>query len=77
MSAASVHVRMPHPRATARVRRTVPALSLQSTATGWGLYDEAERLVFEAEGRHARLACLRRAAALGVVRLRAGEQPHV
>jgi hypothetical protein len=77
MSVASVHVRMPHPRAAARVRRTVPALSLQSTANGWGLYDENQRLVFEAEGRHARLACLRRAAALGVVRLRAGEQPHV
>ena len=74
---AVVHVRMPHPRAFAGVRRTVPSLTLQSTASGWALYDDAERLVFEAEGRHARLDCLRRALALGVVRVRAGEEPHV
>jgi hypothetical protein len=77
MSAASVHVRMPRPRTAARVRRTVPALTLQSTAEGWALYDDANALVFEAEGRHARLACLRKALALGAVRLRAGEEPHV
>ena len=77
MSVAAALVRMPYPRATARVRRAVPSLTLQSTANGWGLFDDAQRLVFEAEGRHARLACLRRAAALGVVRLRAGEEPHV
>jgi hypothetical protein len=74
---AAVHVRMPHPRVFAGVRRTVPSLTLQSTASGWGLYDDSERLVFEAEGRHARLACLRRALALGAVRLHAGEEPHV
>lgn len=74
---AAVHVRMPHPRVFAGVRRTVPSLTLQSTAGGWALYDEAQRLVFEAEGRHARLACLKRALALGVVRVRAGEEPHV
>jgi len=77
MSAAAVHVRMPQPRASARVRRTVPALTLQSTVQGWALYDETHQLVFEAEGRHARLACLERAFALGAVRLRAGEEPHV
>ena len=77
MSVAAALVRMPHPRVTAGVRRAVPSLTLQSTATGWGLVDDEQRLVFEAEGRHARLACLRRAAALGVVRLRAGEEPHV
>ena len=77
MSAAAVHVRMPRPRIFAGARRTVPSLTLQSTAGGWGLYDDTQQLVFEAEGRHARLACLRRAAALGVVRLRAGEEPHI
>jgi hypothetical protein len=77
MSAAAVHVRMPHPRAFAGVRRTAPSLTLQSTAAGWALYDDARRLVFEAEGRYARLACVRRALALGAVRLRAGEEPHI
>jgi hypothetical protein len=74
---AAVHIRMPHLRVFASVRRTVPSLALQSTATGWGLYDDTRRPVFEAEGRQARLACLRRAAALGVVWIRAGEEPHV
>jgi hypothetical protein len=68
---------MPHPRIAAGVRRTVPSLILQSTAEGWALYDNTHRLVFEAEGRHARLACVRKAFALGAVRLRAGEEPHV
>ena len=77
MSAAAVHVRIPHPRDFAWVRGTVPSLSLRSTPVGWALYDALGHPVFEAEGRHARLACLRRAAALGVVRLRAGEEPNV
>ena len=77
MSAAAVHVRIPHPRDFAWVRGTVPSLALRSTASGWALYDALGHPVFEAEGRHARLACLRRAAALGVVRLRAGEEPNV
>jgi hypothetical protein len=55
----------------------VPSLALRSTPVGWALYDALGHPVFEAEGRHARLACLRRAAALGVVRLRAGEEPNV
>jgi hypothetical protein len=55
----------------------VPSLALRSTAMGWALYDALGHPVFEAEGRHARLACLKRAAALGVVRLRAGEEPSV
>jgi hypothetical protein len=77
MSAAAVQVRMPHPRPFAWVRRTAPRLTLRSTATGWGLYDDAQRLIFEAEGAAGRLACLRRAFALGVVRVRAGEEPSV
>jgi hypothetical protein len=52
-------------------------LTLRSTSTGWGLYDDAQSLIFEAEGAEGRLACLRRAFALGVVRLRAGEEPSV
>ena len=58
------------------MRGTVPSLTLRSTAVGWALYDALDT-GFEAEGRHARLACLKRAAALGVVRLRAGEEPNV
>jgi hypothetical protein len=77
MSAAAVHVRIPHPRDFAWVRGTVPSLTLRSTAVGWALYDALGHPVFEAEGRHGRLACLKRAAALGVVRLRAGEEPQV
>jgi len=77
MSAAAVHVRIPHPREFAWVRGTAPTLTLRSTAEGWALFDALGHSVFEAEGRHARLACLRRAAALGVVRLRAGEEPNV
>jgi hypothetical protein len=77
MSAAAVQVRIPHPRESAWVRGTVPSLALRSTAMGWALYDALGHPVFEAEGRHARLACLKRAAALGVVRLRAGEEPSV
>jgi hypothetical protein len=76
MSAAAVHNRMPHPSDFARVRRTAPYLTLQSTATGWGLYDDSHQLVFEAAGSEGRLACLKRALSLGVVRLRAGEEPH-
>jgi hypothetical protein len=52
-------------------------LTLQSTATGWGLYDERRQPVFEADGAEGRVACLRRALALGVVALRAGEEPHI
>jgi hypothetical protein len=52
-------------------------LTLRSTSAGWGLYDDAQSLIFEAEGAEGRLACLRRAFALGVVRLRAGEEPSV
>jgi hypothetical protein len=77
MSAAAIQVRMPHLRAFAGVRRTAPRLTLRSTSTGWGLYDDAQRLIFEAEGAEGRLACLRRAFALGVVRVRAGEEPSV
>jgi len=76
MSAAAVHNRMPHPRSSGRVRRTAPSLTLRSTATGWGLYDDSQQLVFEAPGREGRLACLKRALSLGVVRLRAGEEPQ-
>lgn len=75
MSAAVVRVRMPHLRLLAWVRRTAPRLTLRSTSAGWGLYDDSQRLVFEAEGAEGRLACVRRALALGVVRLRAGEEP--
>ena len=77
MSAAAVHVRMPHLRVFAGVRRTVPSLTLQSTSDGWALYDAGGLQVFEAEGKGARLACVRRAFALGAVRLHAGEEPHV
>jgi len=77
MSAAAVQTRMPHLRVPAWVRRTVPQLTLRSTATGWALYNGADLPVFEAEGAHARLLCLRRAFALGVVKLRAGEEPSV
>jgi hypothetical protein len=76
MSAAAVHNRMPRPLDSARVGRTVPSLSLRSTATGWGLYDNSQQLVFEADGSEGRLACLKRALSLGAVRLRAGEEPH-
>jgi hypothetical protein len=75
MSAAAVHNRMPHPRTSAWVRRTVPSLTLLSTATGWALYDDSQQLVFEAPGPRGRLECLKRALSLGVVRLRAGEEP--
>ena len=68
---------MPHLRPFARVRRTAPRLTLRSTSAGWGLYDDAQCLIFEAEGAEGRLACLRRALALGVVRVRAGEEPSV
>jgi hypothetical protein len=77
MSAAAVHVRMPHPRLSAAVRRTVPSLTLRSTADGWALFDTLGHPVFEAEGPTARLTCLRKAMALGVVRLRAGEEPSI
>jgi hypothetical protein len=77
MSTAAVQVRIPHPRASAWVRGTVPALTLRSTAGGWALFDALGHPVFEAEGSGARLACLRRALALGVVRVRAGDEPHV
>jgi len=77
MSAAAVQVRMPHLRPFAWVRRTAPRLTLRSTSAGWGLYDDAQSLIFEAEGAEGRLACLRRAFALGVVRLHAGEEPSV
>jgi hypothetical protein len=77
MSAAAIQVRMSHPRSFARVRRMAPELTLQSTATGWGLYDAAQRPVFEADGMGGRLACLQRALSLGVVHLRAGGEPHV
>ena len=77
MSAAAVHHRMPHLPSLAWVRRTAPRLTLRSTSTGWGLYDDAQRPVFEAEGAEGRLACLRRAFALGVVCLRQGEEPSV
>ena len=77
MSAAAVQVRMPHLRPFAWVRRTAPRLTLRSTSTGWGLYDDSQSLIFQAEGAEGRLDCLRRAFALGVVRLRAGEEPSV
>ena len=77
MSVASAHVRMPHLRLSAGVRRAVPTLTLHSTATGWALFDSLGHSVFEAEGSRARLACVRKAHALGAVRLRAGEEPHV
>jgi hypothetical protein len=77
MSAAIVPNRMPRVRDLADAGRTVPRLTLQSTATGWGLYDDQQRLVFEAEGPEGRRACLQRALALGALRLRAGEEPHV
>jgi hypothetical protein len=68
---------MPHLRPFAWVRRTAPRLTLRSTSAGWGLYDDAQDLIFEAEGAEGRLVCLRRAFALGVVRVRAGEEPNV
>ena len=77
MSVASAHVRMPHLRLSAGVRRAVPTLTLHSTATGGALFDSLGHSVFEAEGRTARLTCLRKAAALGAVRVRAGEEPQV
>src|SRR5438876_4155008 len=77
MSAALVHHRMPRVRDLAGARRTSLGLTLQSTATGWGLFDDRQRPVFEAEGAEGRRACLRRALALGVVGLRAGEEPQV
>jgi len=76
MSVAAAHVRMPHLRLGAGVRRAVPTLALRSTATGWALFDALGHSVFEAEGRTARLMCLRKAAALGVVRVHAGEEPQ-
>jgi hypothetical protein len=77
MSAAIVQVRMPRIRETAGARRTMPKITLQRTATGWGRFDEQELPVFEAHGTGGRRACLQRAFVLGVVRLRAGEEPHV
>jgi hypothetical protein len=77
MSAAIVHSRMPHVRLFGGVRRTMPRITLQRTATGWGLFDERQLPVFEADGTGGRRACLRRALALGIVRLREGEEPHV
>jgi hypothetical protein len=67
---------MPHLRPFGRVRRTAPRLTLRSTSSGWGLYDEAQRVVFEAEGAEGRLACVRRALVLGAVCLRQGEEPN-
>ena len=77
MSAALVHTRMPRAWLSAGARRTVPKITLQRTATGWGLFDEHDVPVFEAFGTGGRRACLQRAFALGIVRLRAGEAPHV
>jgi hypothetical protein len=77
MSAAIVHLRMPRSRVLPDARRTMPKITLQRTATGWGLFDEQERPVFEADGAEGRRACLQRAFALGLVRLWAGETPHV
>ena len=77
MSAALVHIRMPRIRLFADARRTMPKITLQRTATGWGLFDEHDVPVFEALGTGGRRACLQRAFALGIVRLRAGEEPHV
>jgi hypothetical protein len=77
MSVAAAHVRMPHLRLGAGVRRAVPSLTLRSTQAGWALFDTLGHPVFEADGNSARLACLRKAHALGVVRVRAGEEPHV
>ena len=77
MSAAIVNLVSPQ-RSLLRERAgsVTPSLTLQSTSTGWGLFDERSQPV-EADGPRARLACVRRAFALGVVRLSAGEQPHV
>jgi hypothetical protein len=68
---------MPHLRLGAGVRRAVPSLALRSTAEGWALVDTLGHPVFEAQGSGARFACLRKAHALGVVRVRAGEEPYV
>jgi hypothetical protein len=77
MSVAIVHVRMPLIRVLPDARRTMPRITLQRTATGWGLFDERELPVFEADGAEGRRACVQRAFALGLVWLRAGEEPHV
>jgi len=77
MSAATVHSRVPRIRFLAGTQWTTPKITLQRTATGWGLFDEHEVPVFEAHGPGGRRACLQRAFALGVVRLRAGDEPHV
>jgi hypothetical protein len=77
MSAALVHTRMPRIWLSADARRTVPKITLQCTATGWGLFDEHDVPVFESPGTGGRRACLQRAFALGIVRLRAGEASHV
>ena len=77
MSVAAALIRMPHPRATAGVRRAVPSLTLQSTATGWGLVDDGRASSSRPWDRQAAARACSRAAALGVVRLRAGEEPHV
>jgi hypothetical protein len=51
-------------------------LMLLRTSAGWGLYDEQDRAIFEADGAQARRRCLERAVELGAVRVRAGEQAH-
>jgi hypothetical protein len=75
MSAALVHTRMPRIWLFADARRTVPKITLQRTATGWGLFDEHDVPVFEASGTGGRRACLQRVFAPARVG-RAGRGPR-
>ena len=74
MSAFAIRVHRPAVLAD-REATVAHSLSLQRTTTGWALFDERDRVIFEAAGVNGRPRCLAHARSLGVLRLTSGAQP--